>query len=92
VIIRILGDDQYEVADDQVDSLNELDGQLEKAVEGGDEGAFGAALAALLGRVRDVGTTVALDSLTPSDLILPPDSASLAEVRDMLNDDGLIPG
>jgi hypothetical protein len=92
VIIRILGDGQYEVADDQVDTLNELDDQLEKAVEGGDEAAFGSALAALLGRVRDLGTTVALDALTASDLILPPESASLAEVRDMLSDDGLIPG
>jgi hypothetical protein len=72
--------------------LNELDDQLEKAVEAGDETGFGSALAALLGRVRDLGTAVALDSLTPSDLILPPDSASLAEVRDMLSDDGLIPG
>lgn len=92
MIIRILGDNQYEVADDHVDALNELDDQLEKAVEGSDEGAFGSALAALLGRVRELGTAVALDSLKPSDLILPPESASLAEVRDMLSDDGLIPG
>jgi hypothetical protein len=92
VIIRILGDGQYDVPDDQVDSLNELDDTLEKAVESGDEATFGAALGALLDRVRELGSTVALDALSPSQLILPPDSASLAEVRDMLSDEGLIPG
>ena len=92
MIIRILGDGQYEVADDQVDSLNELDDQLEKAVEAGDEATFGSALGALLDRVRDLGTPVALDALVPSQLILPAEGASLAEVRDLLSGDGLIPG
>jgi hypothetical protein len=92
VIIRILGDGQYEVADDQIDSLNELDDQLEKAVEIGDEATFASALGALLDRVRDLGTPVALDALVPSQLILPAEGASLAEVRDLLSGDGLIPG
>lgn len=92
MIIRILGDGQYEVADDQIDSLNELDDQLEKAVEMGDEATFASALGALLDRVRDLGTPVALDALVPSQLILPAEGASLAEVRDLLSGDGLIPG
>lgn len=92
MIIRILGDGQYDVADDQIDSLNELDDQLEKAVEVGDEATFASALGALLDRVRDLGTPVALDALVPSQLILPAEDASLAEVRDLLSGDGLIPG
>ena len=92
MIIRILGDGQYDVADDQIDSLNELDDQLEKAVEVGDEATFASALGALLDRVRDLGTPVALDALVPSQLILPAEGASLAEVRDLLSGDGLIPG
>jgi hypothetical protein len=32
------------------------------------------------------------DSLEPSDLILPMADASVADVRDMLSGDGLIPG
>ena len=50
------------------------------------------ALGALLDRVREVGTRHAEDALDASDVILPPDDASLAEVREMLTDDGLIPG
>lgn len=92
MIIRILSDGQYDVPDDAVASLNEFDDQLEKAIQSGDEANFGSALGALLDRVRNVGTPVALDALTPSQLILPPEASTLHEVRDMLSGDGLIPG
>jgi hypothetical protein len=92
VIIRILAEGQFDVPDDTVGSLNELDGQLEAAVESADEQAMAAALGALLDRVRASGGEVAVDSLVPSDLVLPHASATLAEVRDLLSGDGLIPG
>jgi hypothetical protein len=92
VIIRILGEGQYDVPDEHVDSLNEYDNQLEKAVEESDEAAFGTALTALLDRVRSLGEPVALDALVGSQLILPADSTTLDEVRDLISGDGLIPG
>ena len=52
MIVRILGEGQLEVADDQLESLNELDRTVESAVEAGDEAAFTTALAALLDGVR----------------------------------------
>jgi hypothetical protein len=92
VIVRILGEGQLEVPDEQLDSLNALDSAVEDAVNAGDEDAFGAALGTLLDGVRSVGTPVPDDSLEDSDLILPPADATIDEVRDLLNDDGLIPG
>ncbi len=92
MIIRILGEGQYDVSDEALDRLNELDSAVETAVESGDEQAFGTALAALLDGVRTVGVAHALDSLDESDLILPPADATIDEVRELLNDDGLIPG
>jgi hypothetical protein len=92
VIIRILSEGQFDVPEDAVGSLNELDEKLEAAVETSDERALEAALSALLDRVRSTGSEVALDTLVPSDLVLPHASASLAEVRDLLSGDGLIPG
>ena len=44
MIVRILGEGQYDVADHALDRLNELDAALEAAVEAGDEAAFAAAL------------------------------------------------
>ena len=92
MIIRVLGEGQYDVADHALDRLNELDAAVEAAVEAGDEAAFTQALGALLDGVRTVGVPHALDSLDESDLILPPPDASIAEVQDLLSGDGLIPG
>jgi hypothetical protein len=92
MIVRILGEGQVMVADSAADELNALDADLEKAVSAGDEEAFRPALAALLDRVRALGTPVAADAIAPSDLILPYADAGLADVRQMLKEDGLLPG
>lgn len=92
MIIRILSEGQFEVADEHLEVLNELDAKLEVAIEANDEANFGSALGALLDRVRELGMPVALDALLSSQLLLPHESASLAEVRDLLSGDGLIPG
>jgi len=92
VIVRILGEGQYDVSDEAITALNGLDARVEACVESGDEAEFHTALAALLDGVRTSGTPIGPDSLEPSDLILPMADASLAEVRDMLSGDGLIPG
>jgi len=92
MIVRILGEGQLEVADSATDALNALDATLEKAVSAGDEAAFRPALTALLDRVRSLGTPVAADSLAPSDFILPYADADIEDVRQMLKEDGLIPG
>ena len=92
MIVRILGEGQLEVDDDHLDALNELDRSVEAAIQAGDEAAFEAALAALLDDVRRRGTPLPAESLHDSDLILPPADATVDEVRELLEGDGLIPG
>ncbi|HEY3530343.1 MAG TPA: hypothetical protein VGK78_14450 [Nocardioides sp.] len=92
MIVRILGEGQYDVSDEAVSALNELDATVESAIEAGDEAAFQAALASLLDGVRTAGVPHDAQTLDSSDLILPMADASLAEVKDMLSGDGLIPG
>jgi hypothetical protein len=92
MIVRILGEGQLEVPESAVGELNQLDAALEAAVEQNDEAAFGPALAALLGKVRDVGSPTEPDDLRPSELIIPQPDATMAEVRKLLTDEGLIPG
>jgi hypothetical protein len=92
VIIRILGEGQLSVDDAETTVLNELDAQLASAVDAGDEASFRRALNELLTQVRAAGKPYPADSLEPSELILPPEDASLAEVRQMMTDEGLIPG
>ncbi|MEU6425456.1 hypothetical protein ABZ860_06110 [Microbispora sp. NPDC046973] len=92
MIVRIMGEGQVEIGAADIDVLNELDSELEAAIESGDENDFRAKLHALLDKVRHVGKALPDDSLEPSELILPPADASIEEVREMLGDTGLIPG
>jgi hypothetical protein len=92
MIVRILGEGQFDVPDGELDALNVLDDRLVAAIDADDEAGFRTAVAALLGRVRDLGSTPPADSLVPSDLVLPAADATLAEVRGLLGDEGLVPG
>ena len=94
MIVRIMGEGQFQVDDSHADLLNGLDAGLERAVEAGDEQAFRAALAELLEKVRAVGEPLPPESLDPSDALLPGEDVSLDEVRALLADssEGLIPG
>ncbi|MFF4757414.1 hypothetical protein [Streptomyces sp. NPDC001292] len=92
MIVRIMGEGQVRLADGHLADLNELDDELLAEMDKGDGPGFRRTLAALLTRVRELGEPVPDDSLEPSDLILPSADATLEEVRDLLSDDGLIPG
>jgi hypothetical protein len=91
MILRILGEGQFEIADDDLEVLNGLDAELVAAVESNDTKAFEAGLERLLAEVRAAGERLPDDYLGPSELVLPGPGAGLAEVRDMLGDEGLIP-
>jgi hypothetical protein len=92
MIVRISGEGQFEVSEDHVEELNRLDEDLTKAVDAGDEGQFRAALESLLASVRTAGQELPADFIGPSDLVLPSPDASIHEVREVLGDEGLIPG
>lgn len=92
MIVRIMGEGQLELADSHVAELNTLDDELLVEMERGDQGGFRRTLSALLDAVRSRGEPLPNDSLEPSQLILPGPEATLEEVKEMLQDDGLIPG
>lgn len=92
MIVRIMGEGQFELPEESVESLNALDATVERAIGGGDDIAFREALATLLARVRELGHPLPADALAPSDVVLPGSDAHVAEVREMLGDEGLIPG
>ena len=92
MIVRILGEGQLDVPEGELDSLNALDDELQSAVDADDDERFTQSLVALLARVREVGNPLPADEIVPSELVLPSPDASLAEVRALLGDEGLIPG
>ncbi|MEU0084692.1 hypothetical protein [Streptomyces sp. NPDC006274] len=92
MIIRILGEGQFEIAEDRIDELNRLDTAVQSAADADDEQAFAAALSALLDAVRTLGAPLPDEMITPSDLVLPDADTSLRQVQAMISDEGLIPG
>ena len=93
MIVRILGEGQWRVEDGAVSDLNRLDDAVEDAVATNDEAELAGALSALLDEVRTLGTPVADDELSDSELILPAADSTLDDIRALLSssDEGLIP-
>ena len=92
MIVRILGEGQLELDDAAASDLQALDREVEAAVERNDQAALTRALGMLLERARDQGKPLPPDSLEPSEVIIPHEGATVAEVRKLLTDEGLIPG
>ena len=91
MLIRILGEGQFVVADSELDEINRLDAALEAALKS-PEPDIQPALDALLEKVRSVGVRPPDHEMEESQVILPFADASEDDIRDMLGDEGLVPG
>jgi len=91
MIIRISGDGQYEIDERTLGQLNAVDDDLEDAVQAGDGERFSRELGRLLTLVRGAGVRCDSNHLAPSELILPPDDITLAQLAGELSTDGLVP-
>ena len=84
MIVRILGEGRYEIPDADIPAIEEIDSVLVDAIDRGDEAAFAAALADLIGQVRHSGKAVAHDDTRTSEMVVPHDGSTLAEVKSLL--------
>lgn len=91
MIVRILHDGQYRIADSDVAAIQALDEHLEAAVAGSDDQAFQVALEKLVAGIRAHGERLPDDELVASDAVVPDADTSLDEAKSLLSDDGLIP-
>ncbi len=84
MIVRILGEGQFDVPDSEIATLEALDEKLAGRIEAGDEAGFSDVLTEMHATVRSVGKEISADTIVPSGLTLPYAGSSLAEVRDLL--------
>ena len=91
MIVRIAGEGQFSLPDDDAARLNELDNAAVAAVEAGDEAKFGELWQQMLDVVASDGAAVPDDELVASDVILPPRDVTFEEARAEFSGDGLIP-
>jgi hypothetical protein len=79
VIVRIMGEGQYRLADDVRERVNALDNQVVAAVDGDDEDAFHEAFEEMLDVIRKEGEHLGDEEIETSDVIVPPADTSMAE-------------
>ena len=91
MIVRISTEGQYELLENDVETLNELDNRAVAACEAGDEEQFSQLFAEMIGFVRSNGQPVGDDRLEGSDVILPPPDSTMEEVQHEFTGEGLIP-
>jgi hypothetical protein len=91
MIVRISGEGQFRLPDEDAERLNELDNRAVAAVDQGDETGFQELWSQMLELVATDGNAVDGDELVESDVILPPRDISFEEARGEFTGEGLIP-
>ena len=91
MIVRISGEGQFRIPDEDQDKLNELDNAAVEAVDAGDEGRFQELWGQMLAMIQSDGNALDGDELVESDIILPPRDITLEEARHEFTGEGLIP-
>lgn len=92
MIVRILGEGQFNLPGSVIDDLNDIDNRMVEAVAAEDGAQFQSLLDEMFRLVREQGEPVPVDELVESDLILPELDLTLDEAEHIFIGDGLLPG
>jgi len=91
VIVRIAGEGQFRLPDEDAQRLNQLDNEAVSAVEAGNRERFKELWSQMLDIVASDGHELDDDELSESDVILPPRNVSFEEACAEFTGEGLIP-
>jgi hypothetical protein len=91
MIVRISGEGQFKLPDQDGERLNELDNRAVSAVEQGDEAGFRELWNQMLELVSADGNELPDEELVESDIILPPRDITFEEAQGEFTGEGLIP-
>ncbi len=91
MIVRISGEGQFHLPDEDAARLNELDNQAVAAAKDNDQDAFRDVWQEMLALVERDGKPVDEEELVQSDVILPPRDLSFHEAQGEFTGEGLIP-
>jgi hypothetical protein len=91
VIVRVSGEGQFRLPDEDSERLNELDNRAVSAVEEGDETGFKELWSQMLELVSSDGNQIGEEELVESDVIMPPRDITFEEACGEFTGEGLIP-
>ncbi len=92
MIIRIIGQGQFNVPGRLFDDLNRIDNKIVGFVQDGNEKDYKSGLAELVGLVIREGKKLSEGELVESDVIVPPADMTLDEARQVFTGTGIFKG
>jgi len=91
VIVRLMGEGQFEVGEELLPTLNEIDDRAMAAADAKDEPELGRLLEDMWKLVLAEGSRLPDESLDTSDVVIPPSDLTLEETTRLFSEQGLIP-
>ena len=91
MIIRLMGEGQFEIDKKHLDEVNKVDNNIVKIVSKGDEKAYKTEYMKLAVLVRKNGKKIPDSIIKPSDIIIPPSDLTFEEAKRIFQGEGLIP-
>ncbi|SFM14125.1 PspA-associated protein PspAA [Methanolobus profundi] len=90
MIIRIVGEGQYEVPSALFDELNVIDNRIVDLVSKGDEEGYKIELAGLIEKIKMSGKQLDDADIVESDIIVPPEDLTFEEAKDVFTGVGIL--
>ena len=91
MIVRLMGEGQFEVAEEFLTVLNELDDRAMAAADADDEPELDRVLEDMWKLVLAEGERLPDEALSTSDVVIPPSDLTLEETTRLFSEQGLIP-
>lgn len=91
MIVRIMGEGQFQVSSALLDRLNEIDNKIVVELGKGNEKRMRALLSEMIMLVKREGKPLNPKEIRASDVIIPPDDLKLEEAKELFTGAGLIP-
>ncbi len=89
MIIRIMGQGQFDVKSSLFDDLNTIDNEIVEYVQKGNEKEYQKSLAKLIGLILSEGKRLPDEELIESSVIVPPSDMTLEEARQVFRGAGI---
>jgi hypothetical protein len=91
VIVRLMGEGQFELGDELLSTLDEIDDRATAAADAKDEAELSRLLEDMWKLVLAEGRRLPDDALGTSDVVIPPSDLTLEETTRLFSEQGLIP-
>lgn len=92
MIIRIIGQGQFEVKSGLFDELNTIDNMIVDCVQNGDSAGYQKKFSELISLILREGKKLTNDQIIESSVIVPPADMTITEARQIFTGEGIFKG